>query len=104
MNEIANYDGLEIERMTAGEWGKKRAFFDIAVTTPHGKFTIKGCSLVETVGDDSKVNRFVGFPSKESTKEKGKYDDFVWVDKDLRQKINHLAIQHYEQNCEVIPF
>jgi hypothetical protein len=81
--------------MTIGSWGKKIAFFDLVVTCEQGEITMKGFSLVETLTENQKLNRFVGYPSKPSTKEEGKYDDFVWMDKDLKQKLEHLATEHY---------
>jgi len=76
---------MNIGRMTKGEWGKVRAFFDL--TTSDG-FTIKGFKLVEGIS-----GLFVGFPSAKGTD--GEYNDTVWVEKEVREEVNVLAHQMY---------
>ena len=76
---------MKVGRIKTGEWGKLRAFFDLEV----GGFTIKGFKIVE-----GSNGLFVSMPS---TKDKdGKYNDDVYCVKEIRQKLNHLATQHYK--------
>ena len=76
---------MKISRKNKGEWGKVRAFFDL--TTSDG-FTIKGFKLVEGIS-----GLFVGFPSAKGTD--GEYNDTVWVEKEVREEVNVLAHQMY---------
>jgi len=76
---------MKISRMNKGEWGKVRAFFDL--TTSDG-FTIKGFKLVEGIS-----GLFVGFPSAKGTD--GEYNDTVWVAQEVREEVNVLAHQMY---------
>ena len=73
--------------MTKGEWGKVRAFFDLQ--TEDG-FTLKGFKLVE-----GSSGLFVGFPSQKN--KDGEYKDTIYADKILKQKINKLALDYYNQ-------
>ena len=88
---------MKISRMTKGEWSKIRAFFDLE--TQDG-FTIKGFKLVEGVN-----GLFAGFPSQQKD---GEYNDTVFADKELKQKVNQLALEHYNQSgpsqSDDIPF
>ena len=77
---------MKISRMNKGEWGKVRAFFDLE--TEEG-FTIKGFKVVQA--DDL----FVGFPSQKD--KDGEYNDTVYADKTLKQKINQLALDYYNR-------
>ena len=79
---------MKIERMNKGSWGKVRAFFDII--TAEG-FTIKGFRLVEGI-----KGLFVSFPSQKGKDDE--YHDTVWADKELKEKINELAKNHYEDS------
>ena len=77
--------------MNKGSWGKVRAFFDIM--TDEG-FTIKGFKIIEGIN-----GLFVGVPSQ-----KGKddaYFDTVFVAPELREELNHVALQAY--GMEVAP-
>tara|TARA_R100001460_G_scaffold65971_7_gene106331 strand:+ start:254 stop:523 length:270 start_codon:yes stop_codon:yes gene_type:complete len=89
---------MKISRMTKGEWNKVRAFFDLE--SEEG-FTIKGFKLVN--GNDG---MFVGFPSQKNND--GEYQDTIFADKILRQKVNKLALDHYNDSGsssnENIPF
>jgi len=76
---------MNINRMTKGEWGKTRAFFDL--TTSDG-FTIKGFKLVEGIS-----GLFVGFPSQKGNDEE--YHDTVWAEREVKEKVNVLALQRY---------
>ena len=78
---------MQISNMTKGEWGKVRAFFDLK--TEDG-FTLKGFKLVE-----GSSGLFVGFPSKKN--KDGEYKDTIYADKILKQKINKLALDYYNQ-------
>ena len=84
--------------MTKGEWNKVRAFFDLE--SEEG-FTIKGFKLVN--GNDG---MFVGFPSQKNND--GEYQDTIFADKILRQKVNKLALDHYNDDSsnssENVPF
>ena len=73
--------------MTKGEWGKVRAFFDLE--TEEG-FTIKGFKVVQ--GSDG---LFVGFPSQKD--KEGEYNDTIFADKTLKQKLNQLALDYYNR-------
>ena len=89
---------MKISRMTKGEWNKVRAFFDLE--SEEG-FTIKGFKLVN--GNDG---MFVGFPSQKNND--GEYQDTIFADKMLRQKVNKLALDHYNDSgsnsSENVPF
>ena len=105
--DIPVYDDIKIERMTCGNWGKKLAFFTLLLNVGNGSLRVHGMCVVETDDKEGKLFKFVGVPSKES-KEQGKYDDIVWMDKDLKQRVTHLAIAYYEhemkKEAEDIPF
>ena len=75
---------MKINRMHIGAWGKVRAFFDIK--TQDG-FIIKGFKLIESEG------LFVGFPS--SKDKDGEYVETISADKQLKQQVNKLAHDHY---------
>ena len=89
---------MKISRMNKGDWGKVKAFFDLE--TEDG-FTIKGFKLVEGAN-----GMFAGFPSQQN--KDGEYNDTVFADKTLKQKVNHLALEHYNQSgssqSDDIPF
>ena len=78
---------MKISRMTKGEWGKVRAFFDLE--TEEG-FTIKGFKVVQGID-----GLFVGFPSQKD--KDGDYKDTVYADKTLKQKLNQLALDYYSR-------
>ena len=77
--------------MNKGEWGKIKAFFD--VTTEEG-FVIKGFKLVQGIN-----GLFVGNPSQKGSDDE--YYDTVYADKELKEELSQMAIDHYGQ--EVIP-
>ena len=80
---------MKIERMNKGSWGKVRAFFDL--TTQEG-FTIKGFKIIEGIN-----GLFVSMPSQKGNDEE--YYDTIWVDsKQLREELNELAINQYNQS------
>ena len=89
---------MKISRMNKGDWGKVKAFFDLE--TQDG-FTIKGFKLVEGAN-----GMFAGFPSQQN--KDGEYNDTVFADKTLKQKVNQLALEHYNQSgssqSDDIPF
>ena len=89
---------MKISRMNKGDWGKVKAFFDLE--TEDG-FTIKGFKLVEGAN-----GMFAGFPSQQN--KDGEYNDTVFADKPLKQKVNQLALEHYNQSgssqSDDIPF
>jgi len=88
---------MKISRMSKGDWNKVKAFFDLE--TEEG-FTIKGFKVVQ--GNDG---MFVGFPSQKNKDDE--YKDTIFADKVLRQKVNQLAIEHYNSNSsadEDLPF
>ena len=80
--EISN---MIVERMTKGEWGKTRAFFDLK--TEEG-FVIKGFKLV-----DGMSGLFVSFPSQKNKDDE--YKDTVYADQALKQKVNELSLSYY---------
>ena len=71
--------------MNKGNWGKVRAFFDLQ--TEEG-FTIKGFKLVE-----GPSGYFVGFPSQKGNEDQ--YYDTVWADRELKDKVNQIALKEY---------
>ena len=76
---------MKIERMNKGSWGKVRAFFD--VQTDEG-FTIKGFKLIEGIN-----GLFVSLPSQKGKDDE--YFDTVYVAPEIREELNHVAIQTY---------
>jgi len=81
---MAGY-GFKIARMKTGDWGKCRAFFDLQSSDG---FIMKSFKIVEGIN-----GLFVSFPSIKN--KDGGFDDQVFADKELRQKVNHLALDHY---------
>ena len=83
---------MKIVRMNKVEnFGKLRAFFDLL--TGDG-FTIKGFKIMEGVN-----GLFVSMPS---TKDKdGKYNDDIYCVKEIRQKLNQLATEHYKGTTDI---
>ena len=73
--------------MNKGQYGKILAFFDIK--TQEG-FVIKGFKIGQ--GDGF----FVGFPSQKGND--NEYYDTIYCSKELRQKINDLAIEYYKSD------
>tara|TARA_A100001011_G_scaffold382532_1_gene452422 strand:- start:20060 stop:20464 length:405 start_codon:yes stop_codon:yes gene_type:complete len=71
--------------MNKGSWGKVRAFFD--VQTDEG-FTIKGFKLIEGIN-----GLFVSLPSQKGKDDE--YFDTVYVAPEIREELNHVAIQQY---------
>ncbi len=79
---------MKIERMNKGSWGKVRAFFDLS--TKEG-FTIKGFKLIEGIN-----GLFVSNPSQKGND--NEYYDTIWIEsKDLREQLNQLAINTYNE-------
>ena len=81
---------MKIIRMHKQDFGKIRGFYDIL--TDEG-FTIKGFKIVEGVNGL--------FSSMPSEKRKDEYNDTVYCAKELREKLNKMAIDHYN-NIESI--
>ena len=77
---------MKISRMTKGEWGKVRAFFDLQIEG----FTIKGFKVVQGI-----EGLFVGFPSQKD--KEGEYNETISADKTLKQKVNQLALDYYNR-------
>ena len=82
---------MTIERMTVGNWGNVKAFFDLK--TEDG-FLITGMKIVDGVN-----GKFVGFPSKKNEQE-GKYSEIVRAEKETREKAEKLALEYYENQTE----
>jgi stage V sporulation protein G len=78
---------MKIARMYKGDWKKVRAFFDLE--TSDG-FTIKGFKIIEGIN-----GLFVSMPSQNK---EGEYYDTVFVSKELRQKLNDVALQEYNNS------
>ena len=76
---------MKIDRMNRGSWGKVRAFFDLI--TQDG-FTIKGFKLIEGIN-----GLFVSLPSQKGKDDE--YFDTVYVAPEIREELNHVAIQTY---------
>jgi len=84
---------MKIERMNKGSWGKVRAFFDLS--SEEG-FTMKGFKLIEGIN-----GLFVSPPSQKGND--GEYRDTIWIDsKNLRDQLNQLAINHYNDTSETL--
>ena len=84
---------MKIERMNKGEWGKIRAFFDLR--TQEG-IVIKGFKLVEGIN-----GMFVGMPSQKGKDEE--YFDTIFMDRDLRDELNQVAVDSYENDSTSQP-
>ena len=80
---------MKIERIKKGSWGKVVAFFDLSIQG----VTIKGFKLVE-----GSNGLFVGSPSKED--KNNEYQDIVWIEKEVRNKITELATKSYNSDSE----
>ena len=80
---------MKIERMNKGSWGKVRAFFDIR--TDEG-FVVKGFKIMEGIN-----GLFVSMPSQKGKNQQGEDEwfDTVWVEKELRDQLNQLALNEY---------
>ena len=76
---------MKVTRINKGQWGKLRAFFDIR--TEEG-FGIKGFKIVEGIN-----GLFVGMPSQKGKDDE--YFDTVYVAPEIREELNHVAIQTY---------
>ena len=81
---------MKIERMTVGNWGNVKAFFDLK--TDDG-FLITGMKIVEGVN-----GKFVGFPSKAG--EDGKYSEIVRAERDVRDAVTKLGVDHYNSQSK----
>ena len=79
---------MKISKMTIGSWGKVVAFF--SVETSEG-LIVTGFKLVE--GNNGK---FVGFPSAKNKDDE--YKDTTFANKELKEDINKLAIDHYNNS------
>jgi len=84
---------MKIDRMNKGEWGKLRAFFDLR--TNEG-IVIKGFKLVEGVN-----GLFVGMPSQKGKDEE--YFDTVFMEREIRDKLNDLAMDEYNNPSSTNP-
>ena len=71
--------------MNKGTWGKLRAFFD--VQTDEG-FTMKGFKIIEGIN-----GLFISPPSQKGKDDE--YYDTIFIAPELREELNHTAIQHY---------
>ena len=83
-------NNMIIERMTKGEWGITRAFFDLK--TEEG-FVIKGFKLLSGTS-----GMFVGFPSQKNKDDE--YKDTVYADQALKQKVSEVALSYYNGEVE----
>ena len=78
---------MKISRMNKVEMQKLVAFFDL--TTEEG-FNMKGFKIINGAN-----GLFVGFPNNKN--KDGEYNDTIFADKTLKQKVNQLAIAEYEK-------
>ena len=76
---------MTITRMTKGDWGKVKAFFDVKVSG----ITIKGFKLVEA----REEGFFVGNPNYKGND--GEYHDSVFVESEDRRELLKLAEKKY---------
>ena len=84
-------NNMIIERMTKGEWGKTRAFFDLK--TDEG-FVLKSFRLVDGIS-----GLFVSFPSQKNKDDE--YQNTVYADQLLKVKVSEIALSYY--NGDVKP-
>ena len=75
-----------IERMSIGNWGNIKAFFDLRTTDG---FLIKGMKLVKGIH-----GMFAAPPSKAD--KDGKYNDIVQTPRELGDEITKMAIEKYD--------
>jgi len=78
---------MKIARMTKGEWGKIKAFFDLDIDG----IIIKGFKLI-----DGTNGMFVGSPSVKN--KEGKYDATVIIPKEIQPELQELATKHYKED------
>ena len=78
---------MEITRITKGDWGKIKAFFDLDVNG----IIVKGFKLI-----DGNNGMFVGSPSVKN--KEGKYDATVIVPKEMQPELQELATKYYKEN------
>ena len=78
---------MKISRMNKVEMQKLVAFFDLQ--TEEG-FNMKGFKIINGAN-----GLFVGFPSEKNKNDE--YNDTIFADKTLKQKVNQLAIAEYEK-------
>ena len=80
-------------RMTKGDWGKTKAYFDVmflGMSIPFN-LTIKGCRLVE-----GSKGLFVSSPSiKKQVDGETKYDNIVFFGDDTKDKVLKAALNEY---------
>ena len=84
---------MEITRINSGSWGLVRAFFDI--TTQEG-FTLKGFKIIEGAN-----GLFVSYPSQKDND--GEYQDTIWSDKEIREKVLKMALEKYHSSAADVP-
>ena len=80
-------------RMTKGNWGKTKAYFDVIFVGMSIPFnlTIKGCRLVE-----GSKGLFVSSPSiKKEVDGETKYDNIVLFGDDTKDKVSKAALDEY---------
>ena len=80
---------MEIARMTKGNWGKIKAFFDVKI---EGGIVIKGFKLIES----NDGNKFIAPPSIK--KEDNSYDNIVLLEKDTNESLKKAANEYYDKN------
>ena len=78
--------GFKISRMSKGDWGNTKAYFDIQDSDG---FVIKGFRLM-----NSENGMFVSFPSQKQ--QDGQFKDTIYADKGLRADVYKIAIDYYE--------
>ena len=86
-NPYGKKNKMEIARMTKGNWGKIKAFFDVKIKG----ITIKGFKLIEGI-----EGMFVGSPSIK--KEDNSYDNIITLEKDTNEDLRKLANSYYKEN------
>ena len=81
---------MKVIRMTKGEWGNIKAFFDVEIVEG---VTIKGFKLIH--GEKGLGALFVGVPSIK--KKDDTYDQIVVLDKMQYITLNNVAKEYYEK-------
>lgn len=76
---------MQIERMTKGEWGKIRAYFDIRTSD---NLIVKGFKIVQ-----GSNGPFVGMPSQKN--KEGEYKDTVFAEAPIKEELTRIAMEAY---------
>jgi stage V sporulation protein G len=82
---------MKIVRMSKGNYGKIRAFFDLGIDG----FILKGFKIMEGIN-----GLFVSFPSQQN--KDGEWFDTVHCFKETRERLNQFAVNHYNESPDTV--